>query len=178
MSESSRILVIDDEESIRRTILVTLERAGYKVDTAENGKQAIEKAAAKFYNLALIDIRLPDMEGTELLTALTETTPKMVKIILTGYPTLENAVKAINKGVDAYLIKPVNSDAMLKLVKEHLDKQKQEKEYGQQRLAQIVETRLKELETKELDTQKATKKQINPDSNATRKPDDADPPKV
>ena len=147
MSESSRILVIDDEESIRRTILMTLEHAGYDVDTAENGKQAIEKAAANFYNLALIDIRLPDMEGTELLTALTETTPKMVKIMLTGYPTLENAVKAINKGVDAYLIKPVNSDAMLKLIKEHLDKQKQEKEYGQQRVAQFVETRLKELET-------------------------------
>ena len=158
MSESPRILVIDDEENIRRTISMTLEHAGYVVDTAENGKQAITKAQANFYNLALIDIRLPDMEGTELLTALTETTPKMVKIMLTGYPTLENAVKAINKGVDAYLIKPVNSDAMLKLIKEHLDKQKQEKEYGQQRVAQFVETRFKELETEEHDTPKATKK--------------------
>ena len=53
--------------------------AGYSVDTAENEKQAIEKAAAKLYNLALIDVRLPDLEGTELLTALKETTPKMVK---------------------------------------------------------------------------------------------------
>ena len=158
MSESSRILVIDDEESIRMTVSMTLRHAGYLVDTAENGKQAVEKAQANFYNLALIDIRLPDMEGTELLTTLTETTPKMAKIILTGYPTLENAVKAINKGVDAYLIKPVNSDAMLELIKEHLDKQKQEKEYGQQRLAQFVETRLKELETEKLDNSKATKK--------------------
>jgi DNA-binding NtrC family response regulator len=158
MSESSRILVIDDEESIRMTVSMTLRHAGYVVDTAENGKQAVEKAQANFYNLALIDIRLPDMEGTELLTTLTETTPKMAKIILTGYPTLENAVKAINKGVDAYLIKPVNSDAMLELIKEHLDKQKQEKEYGQQRLAQFVETRLKELETEKLDNSKATKK--------------------
>jgi len=158
MSESVRILVIDDEESIRRTVSMTLRDAGYVVDTAENGKQAIEKAEANFYNLALIDIRLPDMEGTQLLTALTETTPKMVKIILTGYPTLENAIKAINKGVDAYLIKPVNSDAMLKLIKEHLDKQKQEKEYGQQRLAQFVETRFKELQTEESDAPKATKK--------------------
>jgi DNA-binding NtrC family response regulator len=158
MSEPSRILVIDDEENIRRTISMTLEHAGYVVDTAENGKQAITKAEANFYNLALIDVRLPDMEGTELLTALKGTTPRMVKIILTGYPTLENAVKAINKGVDAYLIKPVNSDAMLKLIKEHLDKQKQEKEYSQQRLAQFVETRIKELDTEELDTPKATKK--------------------
>ena len=158
MSESTRILVIDDEESIRRTISMTLQRAGYVVDTAENGKQAIEKAGANFYNLALIDVRLPDMEGTELLTALGETTPKMVKIILTGYPALENAVRAINKGVDAYLIKPVNTNELLKLIKEHLDKQKHEKEYGQQRLAQFVETRFKELETEELDNSKATKK--------------------
>ena len=113
MSDSARILVIDDEESIRRTVSMTLQRAGYNVDVAENGKQAIEKAAAKFYNLALIDIRLPDMEGTELLTALKETTPKMVKIILTGYPALQNAIAAINKGVDAYLIKPLNTDELL-----------------------------------------------------------------
>ena len=159
MSKSARILVIDDEESIRRTISMTLQHAGYHVDTAETGKHAIEKAEANFYNLALIDIRLPDMEGTELLTALKETTPKMVKIILTGYPALQNAVAAINKGVDAYLIKPVNTDGLLRLIKEQLNKQKHETEYSQQRLAQFVETRFKELQTEELDTPKATKKE-------------------
>jgi YesN/AraC family two-component response regulator len=128
-----------------------LEHAGYSVDTAENGKEAIEKAEANFYNIALIDIRLPDMEGTELLTALRETTPRMVKIILTGYPALQNAVKAINKGVDAYLIKPANTDELLRVVKEHLDKQKHEREYGQDKITQFVETRFKELETEELD---------------------------
>jgi len=158
MSESARILIIDDEESIRRTISMTLEHAGYVVDTAENGKQAIEKSEANFYNLALIDIRLPDMEGTELLTALKETTPRMVKIILTGYPAIQNAVKAINKGVDYYLIKPVNTDELLRVIKEHLDKQKQDKEYSQEKLAQFVETRFKELQTEgELDTSKKPK---------------------
>jgi DNA-binding NtrC family response regulator len=159
MSESARILVIDDEESIRKTVSMTLKHAGYSVDTAENGKQAIEKTETNFYNLALIDIRLPDMEGTELLTALKETTPKMIKIILTGFPALENAVKAINKGVDGYLIKPVNPDELLRFIKEFLDKQKQEKEYGQDRIAQFVETRFKELQTEESDTTKTAKKQ-------------------
>ena len=159
MNESPRILVIDDDENIRRTISITLQHAGYLVDTAENGKQAIEKAEANFYNLALIDIRLPDVEGTELLTVLKETTPKMVKIILTGYPALENAVKAINKGVDAYLIKPVDTNELLKFIKEHIDKQKQENEYSQERLAEFVETRFKELQTEELDTPKTTKKE-------------------
>jgi DNA-binding NtrC family response regulator len=159
LSDPARILIVDDDENILKTFSTALRDAGYEVNTAENGREAIEKTRATFYNLAIIDIRLPDMEGTELLTALKETTPKMVKIILTGYPTLENAIKATNNGVDAYLIKPVNADELLKLIKKHLDKQKQEKEYSQQRLAQFVETRVKELETKELDTQKATKKE-------------------
>jgi len=98
------------------------------------------------------------MEGTELLTALKETTPKMIKIILTGFPALENAVRAINKGVDGYLIKPVNPDELLRFIKEFLDKQKHETEYSQEKVAQFVETRLKELQTEELDTAKAAKK--------------------
>jgi len=146
MTEQARILVIDDEETIRKTVSMILDRAGYIVDTAENGRKAIEKAELNFYNLALIDIRLPDMEGTELLTALKETTPRMRKIILTGYPALQNAVAAINRGVDAYLIKPVNSDELLKVIRENLEKQKEEKEYGQQKLAKYVESRLNELQ--------------------------------
>jgi DNA-binding NtrC family response regulator len=142
-------LVIDDEEGIRKTVSMTLKHAGYVVDTAENGRQAIEKSEVNFYNLAIIDIRLPDMEGIELLAALRETTPKMVKIILTGYPTLANAVKAINEGVDGYLIKPVNPTQMLKLVKEQLEKQRQERDYAQEKLAEFVATRFKALQREE-----------------------------
>jgi YesN/AraC family two-component response regulator len=83
----------------------------------------------------------------------------MVKIILTGFPALQNAAKAINKGVDGYLIKPVNADLLLRFIKEHLDKQKQEQEYGQQRVAQFVETRFKELNTTESDNPKTTRKE-------------------
>ena len=158
MSETARILVIDDEESIRKTISMTLQHAGYVVDTAENGKQAVAKSEANFYNLALIDIRLPDMEGTQLLTSLKDTTPPMVKIILTGFPGLQNAVTAINKGVNAYLIKPVNPSELLRVVKEHLDKQRQEREYSQDKVAEFVESRFKQLETQEQDTLDTTGK--------------------
>ena len=58
------------------------------MDTASNGKEAVGKSQTNFYNLALVDIRLPDMDGTKLLTSMKETTPEMVKIILTGYPAL------------------------------------------------------------------------------------------
>jgi DNA-binding NtrC family response regulator len=151
MSEPIRILVVDDEESIRTTLSMTLTHAGYSVDTAENARDAIEKSKKNFYNLALVDIRLPDMEGTELLGEFKETTPRMIKIILTGFPALQNAVTAIKKGVDAYLIKPVNTNELLKVIKEQLDKQKHEREYSQEKVADFVETRFRELEAQEKD---------------------------
>ena len=125
------------------------------MDAASNGKQAIEKSQTDFYNLALVDIRLPDMEGTRLLTAMKETTPEMRKIILTGYPELQNAMDAVNKGAHAYLVKPVDMDKLLRTVEDQLKKQKEMKEYGQERIAQFVETRFKELQTQESDAQKS-----------------------
>lgn len=118
-----RILIVDDDENIRKVLSTALKTVGYLVDTAESGKEAIEKANTNFYNLALIDIRLPDIEGTELLTATGETTPRTIKIILTGYPSLQNAVEAVNRGADGYLIKPVQIEDLLKTIGEHLRKQ-------------------------------------------------------
>ena len=127
MDERLKILVIDDEESIRTTTSAILEEEGYEVDMAENGKEAIRKSNADLYRVALIDFRLPDMDGTELLTALRETTPKMVKIMVTGYPTLENAVECVNKHADAYFVKPVNYENLLSTIRELIQKQQESK---------------------------------------------------
>jgi len=147
LAEPARILVVDDDESIRKVLATILEEKGYIVDTVENGKEAIEKSHANFYNLALIDIRLPDMEGTKLLTSMKETTPKMVKIIITGYPSLENAMEAVNKGADAYILKPFNMDGVLNKIREHLKKQQEAKKYSEEKVTEFIETRAKELET-------------------------------
>jgi DNA-binding NtrC family response regulator len=146
MGEHTRILVVDDDKSIRKTLAIILREKGYMVDTAENGKEAIKKSKSKFHNLALIDIRLPDIEGTKLLTTMKETTPKMVKIIITGYPSLQNAIEAVNKGADAYILKPFNVDTVLNTIEEHLKKQQQAKKYGEEKVAEFIETRVKELE--------------------------------
>jgi DNA-binding NtrC family response regulator len=119
-----KVLVIDDDPGIRRTASAILENEGYFVDTAENGKEAIEKSNAGLYRVALIDFRLPDMKGTELLTALRETTPKMVKIIVTGYPTVQNAIDCVNKHADAYFIKPVDYEDLLKTIRNLIQKQR------------------------------------------------------
>ncbi len=146
MGERARILIVDDDESIRKVLVTILEDEGYTVDTAKTGKEAIKKSDLNFYNLALIDIRLPDMDGTRLLTSIKETTPKMIKIIVTGYPSLQNAIEAVNKGADAYLLKPFNVENALNTIKKQLKKQQEAKKYSQRKVAEFIETRGKELE--------------------------------
>lgn len=145
MGGHAKILVVDDDKSIRKTLAAILEDEGYDVDTAENAREAIEKTNNGFYNLALVDIRLPDMEGTKLIASMKDTTPKMVKIIVTGYPSLQNAVEAVNNNADAYVFKPVNAENLLKTIKEHLEKQQTSKKYSEQKVAEFIETRAREL---------------------------------
>ena len=145
MKERARILVVDDDENIRSVLSTVLEEKGYEVDTARNGREAIEKSKHHFYNLALIDIRLPDMEGTLLLEELKETVPEMVKIILTGYPSLSNAIEAVNKGADRYLVKPVDPEVLDKVIKEHLKKQEEARMFSEEKVAQFIETRARQL---------------------------------
>jgi len=140
--------MVDDDDTIRKSITTVLEEKGYLVDTAENGRAPIRKSEKEVYNLALIDIRLPDMDGVQLLTALKETTPKMVKIIITGYPSLQNAVEAVNKGADGYIVKPIKMGELLAMIKEHLKKQQEAGKYTEQKVVEFVETRAKELESR------------------------------
>ena len=141
------ILIVDDDKDLLDKFREILELEGYSVETALNGGDALKKLDKKAYNLALIDIRLPDMEGTELLSEIKDTLPKMVKIIITGYPSLENAVAALNKGADGYIIKPIlNIDELIKTIKEHLEKQALDKRYTREKVEEYIQTRAKQLE--------------------------------
>ena len=154
MSRNARILVVDDDENIRKVVIAILEDEGYTVESVGTAKEAIEKSKRKFYNIALIDIRLPDMEGIELLTKIRETTPRMRKVIVTGYPTLQNAVEAVNKGADAYIVKPFDVKKVLKTIEDQLNKQQAEKQYSQDRVAEFIQARVKELDMEKEVTQK------------------------
>jgi len=114
------ILVVDDDKSILRTFTRILQKNGYKVDSAETGKEAIEKAESIHYDLALVDIRLPDMDGTDLLAKMKKPLHNTIKIMITGCPSLESGVKALDEGADAYLVKPVKPEELLMLIKEKL----------------------------------------------------------
>jgi DNA-binding NtrC family response regulator len=145
MDKTVRILIVDDDENIRKVLLAILEDKGYTVEPAGTAREAVEKSKRKFYNLALIDIRLPDMEGIELLTKMRDTTPKMRKVIITGYPTLQNAVDAVNKGADAYIVKPFDVEKVLETIDHQLKKQQEEKRYSQDKVAEFIEARVKEM---------------------------------
>ena len=114
------ILVVDDDKSILRTFTRILQKSGYEIDTAETGKEAISKTEKRRYDLALVDIRLPDMDGTDLLAKLKKPLQSTVKIKITGFPSLETGVKALDEGADAYLVKPVKPQELLVLLEEKL----------------------------------------------------------
>jgi DNA-binding response OmpR family regulator len=124
-----------------------LEDEGYIVDLAATGNEAVEKTQKAAYNIALLDIRLPDMEGVELLKLMKDATPRTRKIMVTGYPSMQNAITALNKNADVYLIKPVNVEKLLNTVKEQLQLQEEERQFSEQKVAEFIETRVKELST-------------------------------
>jgi DNA-binding NtrC family response regulator len=145
--KKASILIVEDEANIREALSVILQQSGYSVDTAGNGQEAIQKSKVKFFNLALLDIKLPDMEGTKLLINLHESLPKMVKIMVTGYPTIENAVESLNLGADAYFIKTFKPEELLSLIKSKLEKQSQAQELMDEKVDKWVETKVRKLKT-------------------------------
>ena len=147
MDKYTRILIVDDDETIRKTMKAILEDEGYLVDLAGTGREAVQKTQEKTYNVALLDIRLPDMEGIELLTLMKDSVPRTRKIMVTGYPSMQNAMGALNKNADAYLLKPVDIDKLLNIIKEQLQSQENERKFSEQKVAEFIESRVKELST-------------------------------
>ncbi len=147
MTESKpRILIVEDDQNIRETLKNILQQNGYETDAAKTGREAEDMAKDRFYNLALLDIKLPDMDGTQLLAKLHENTPKMVKIMVTGYPSLENAIEALNQGADAYVTKPVKPAKLLALIEEKLEEQRQAEKMTENKVTDWIKTRARQLE--------------------------------
>ncbi len=138
LEDNPRILVVDDDESTCRSLTLIFGKKGYETETAGTGREALEKSQGRFFNLALLDIRLPDMAGIELIAPLKEMHPDMVVILVTAYASLETAVQALNEGASAYIIKPLNMDVVLATVRQALEKQQliEEKRRAEEALRQ------------------------------------------
>ena len=92
-----KVLIVDDDAELRSTLSEILKGAGYHIDEASSGKEAIEKMASKDFDIALLDLMMPKMNGIETLTELKKITPKTKVIMITAFATVENAVDAIKK---------------------------------------------------------------------------------
>jgi two-component system response regulator AtoC len=110
-------LIVDDDPAVRSMLSSILEDEGYSVEAVDNGKEAIRTCEKLPFDVALVDINLPDVKGTELLHKLKQLQPKMVKIIITGYPSIENAVTALNEKSDGFISKPFDPQELLEMIK-------------------------------------------------------------
>lgn len=146
MAETKSILIVDDDVTILTVLKEILQLDGYTVETAATGKEAIEKSETAFFNLSLLDIKLPDMEGTELIIELHKANPEMIKIIITGFPSFDNAVKSLNLGADAYIMKPVNSKELLELVGEKIRKQQVASQINEDRVSDWINGKIRQIE--------------------------------
>jgi DNA-binding response OmpR family regulator len=125
VGNKKRIIVVDDNRQIAESPKEILESADYCVETAETGQEALERFSARPFDVALLDVKLPDMEGTHLLKMLkniekASSKSRMVKIMITGFADQRNAMDSLNSGADAFLMKPVAVKEVLAVIEEKL----------------------------------------------------------
>ncbi len=123
MPENASILIIDDEENLRRTLAMIIKREGYSVTMASTVKEARELLRSSTFNLAFLDLKLPDINGLTFLPELRSQYPDMPVLILTAHDKLEAATEAVRKGARDYLLKPVDPPMIVQRVKEVLAEQ-------------------------------------------------------
>ncbi len=115
------VLVVDDEAIVRESIRDWLVESGYSIETAADGKEALERVDEKDFGVVVVDLRLPDMHGIDVIKQIKAKHPGMKSIIITAYPTDLSQKQARELGHIDYLVKPVAPDELERLIKATLD---------------------------------------------------------
>ena len=145
--QKNTVLIVDDDREILERAKAILESADYAVQTAETARDAIRKVKSDWFDIALLDIKLPDMEGTELLKQLQEIKPRMIKIMVTGYASLDSAIQCVNLEAKAYIVKPFNPADLLQVMEEKLKERRAAERIDEDNVTDFIEERLQKLET-------------------------------
>ena len=117
MPDPIRVLVVDDEEQFLKTVSKILERRGFAVTAVSTGEQALEAARKEAFPVALVDLKMPGMDGEQVLEALKREHPEMEVIILTGHGSIDSAIRSTELDVYSYLQKPAELDTLLYVIK-------------------------------------------------------------
>ena len=139
------ILITDDDPNSRKTLGKILKTRGFEVEEAGAGSEAVASCGAKFFNLVLIDMRLPDISGIEVLKSVLGINEDTMAIMMTGYASLDSAIEAMNKGAFSYITKPVNMEQTLVIIGKALEKQRLSLE--NKRLLKELAEQITELQT-------------------------------
>ncbi len=124
MERRVNIMVVDDEEIVRSSLTNWLEEDGYSVEAVESGKKALERLPAKSWDLMLVDLKMPGMDGLQMMEEVRKTHPEMLIIIMTAYATVDTAVKAMKQGAYDYFVKPFNPDDISLTIRKIVDHHK------------------------------------------------------
>lgn len=119
-----RVLIVDDEEIIRSSVSDCLEKDGYEIGAVADGYKAIEKVQEEKWDLALVDLKMPGIDGLQVLKKINEVSPKLSVIIITAYATVESAVNAMKEGAADYIMKPFTADELRIRVEKVLEKRR------------------------------------------------------
>jgi len=126
--EKKRILVVEDEKAARDTMIDLLSEAGYEVQSAKNGEEAIEIVQESSFNLVITDLKMPKGDGLQVLEQVKKADPRTIVIICTGYGTVNTAVKAMKLGAYEYITKPIKIEEIKLVVQRALDYQRLQNE--------------------------------------------------
>ncbi len=144
-SSPARILVVDDEPNIRAPLVRALELSGYIAESAESGQRALEMLKATAYDLMILDLRMPGVDGVEVMRAARQIAPDLILLILTGHATLQSAIAAVKAGATDYLIKPLSAHQIIAAIQNALQKRSQ-----QTRRQHLIQTALAALRAVEM----------------------------
>ena len=117
MAPGLSILVVDDEPNIRKILAIALEAEGHRVVAVSNFKDAMAEASRRFFDIALVDLRLGTESGMELIPALRTACPWIKVVVITAYASIDTAVEAMRRGAFDYLPKPFTPDQLLLLIR-------------------------------------------------------------
>ncbi|HMY59018.1 MAG TPA: response regulator, partial [Pseudomonadota bacterium] len=128
LDEPARILLVDDEKVVREMLMHVLSAEGFSVRLAEDGLQAWQELQRRSYHLVLSDLKMPHMNGLELLQRISEARMQVVTIIMTAFGTVETAIEAMKRGAYDYILKPFKNEDVIRIIQKGLKQQKLQQE--------------------------------------------------
>jgi two-component system response regulator HydG len=114
MNNRASVLIVDDEEIVRRSHLRSLESTGCQAEAAEDGHKALRVMEDHPFDVVLLDLRMPDLDGMDVLKIIKERWPESEVVVITGFPTIESAKKAVRLGAQNYIAKPIGPEDVVK----------------------------------------------------------------